>query len=314
MPGKKQAPPPYDPNDPVAEFLFALSELLNGAEDMAPGQIKSALDEVLARRPAPPLEEGLSAVRQARELVERAWDSEGDGAAMALDALRLDPNCAEAYVLLGTDAGGESDLAFVLFSLGIVAGTDALSDRFFQEHAGDFFTFLEARPLLRAMEGAGLAAMAGGAVEQAVSFFDSVLQLDRGDHLGVRYHVLAIAMAHDDRQLAEALFAEYPADDDAVWTYWEALHAFRGHGDCPAARKALGRALDLNPHLPAYLLGRKPPSDPDSEPTPGSEEEAAVMSWEMIQVWRQAPDASAWLASGEEAARSGRRQWFIGLE
>ncbi|KAA0236855.1 MAG: hypothetical protein HUU14_03100 [Dehalococcoidia bacterium] len=302
-----------DPGDPVAQFLGVIADLLNEDQEMDPAQMKRALDEQIARNPLPPPVAGLSPERQARELVSRAWDSHGDPFPSALDALRLDPNCADAYVLLGTLAEDEPGLSFILYSLGMIAGSESLGEAFIDEHAGELYAFVHARPFLEAIEGAGHSALAAGAVEQAVTFFDSVLQLDSGDHLGVRYTILAIAMAHDDQELAATLFTRFP-DEETVWTYWEALHAFRVHGDRPRARKLLGKALELNRHLPAFLQGRQPPAGREGDHEPGSPDEAAAAAWDIAPVWQATPGAAAWLAAGEEAARTGRRQWFIGLE
>lgn len=314
MSRKPPPPPEIDPNDPVAEFVLALSELLTGKEDVDPGELKRSLEAVLAKRPAPPRQAGLTAAEQARSIVESAADAGEEGAALALDALRLDPNCADAYVFLGADAGEESELAFVLFSLAILAASEALGTEVFEKHAGEFFDVPGGESLLRAMEGAGYAALASGALAQAVSFFGNILELDHEDHLDARYAILSIAMSQGDGDLAASLFQAFD-DDDPVWRYSQAIHEFRAHGDRPQSRAALRKAIDLNAHVLDFLVGGRPlPRADDEDEGPGSETEGAMASLDLFPLLEQTRGLDLWFAAGREAAHTGRRQWFIFLD
>ena len=310
----EQLDAPLSADDPVMEFLEGIRELMFRDEPPGPVEMRAEVERLLAARPAPPRDISVTAAAQAQALADLAWEAGEEGAEMALDALRLDANCVDAFVYLGYDAGNETQLAILFFTLGMMAGADALGPEMFDRHAGEFYTIPETRPFLRAMEGVGHAALAVGAVEAATEYFEEMLRLDAEDHMDVRYALLAIALVSDNREMADALFATYEGDSP-VWHYGHALHAFRVHGDRPLARRWLREALDQNPHVPGYVLGEKPtPDDLAEEPETGSDEEAMMCAADVAPLWHVTADALGWLRAGAEAQRTGRRHWFAGLE
>lgn len=315
--GPRSIPLPAETDDPVEEFVEGLGELLYEQEDeFDPEQLKRGIEALLRRRPAPPRIAGMSAQEQAQALIGDAWDAEDDsGAELVLDALRLFPNSADAYVYLAHDAGSETELAFVLFTLGMMAGVEALGTETFARHAGDFWGIVETRPFMRAMEGVGHASLQLGDVHAATECFREMLRLNPGDNQGVRYALMAIALESDDRALAAELFGQYDDEVSPPWDYGRALTRFREEGDNPASRLALGTALVLNGYLPAYLLGEKRlPANPPLEYSPGTASEAACFAADLAPGWQKTHGALEWLRAGREAKRRNRRAWFEGME
>src|SRR5207244_2055673 len=51
---------------------------------------------------------------------------------------------------------------------------------------------------------------------------------------------------------------EYADSAMASWAYGRLLVAFRQEGATERSRNLLSQALELNAHIPPYLLGRKP--------------------------------------------------------
>jgi hypothetical protein len=84
-----------------------------------------------------------------------------------------------------------------------------------------------------------------------------MLRLNPGDNQGVRYTLLALLLEADDRARLAELLERFSDDGMADWCYGRALLAFRRDGDAPAARAALAAARRSNPHVPAFLTGRK---------------------------------------------------------
>ena len=67
----------------------------------------------------------------------------------------------------------------------------------------------------------------------------------------------------------------------------------------PSADRSLEAALEENPHVPAYLLGRK--KMPRTLPpyySPGDVNEAVLYVDDNKAVWEAAPGAMDWLAAG----------------
>ena len=113
--------------------------------------------------------------------------------------------------------------------------------------------------------------------------------------------VLAVAIEPNGDTHAEELdelFAAYEDDDAAAFGYTKALAAFRRHGDSAQARRLLAEARELNPHVPAYLSGRKrlPVRLPDYVGF-GDANEAVDYAASAKALWASVPGALAWLGA-----------------
>jgi hypothetical protein len=102
----------------------------------------------------------------------------------------------------------------------------------------------------------------------------------------------------DDAQV-QRLLDQYPEDGMAIFLYGHALHTFRTAGDTDQSQALLAEAKKENPHVPAYLLGRKrlPRRLPDAMGF-GDESEAVVCATGQMPAWRNTPGALDWLAAG----------------
>jgi hypothetical protein len=123
-----------------------------------------------------------------------------------------------------------------------------------------------------------------------------MLTLNPHDNQGVRY-VLAgwlVAMNQDDA--LEELLAQYADEWSASWASTSTLHTFRRIGPGKAADTALIEALQVNPHVPLYLLGVDPlPKDLPDYYSPGDENEAVTYLAEGAEGWVKTPGAVEWL-------------------
>ncbi|MFN8506789.1 MAG: hypothetical protein U0547_04400 [Dehalococcoidia bacterium] len=297
---------PDDPNDidrnnPVFRFLEGVSEVLMRSEEMEPTRLKRDLAEVIARHPEPPRALGLTAREQAQQMMDEAWGMPGEGTAMALDALRLDDNCADAWVYLGYDAGEELELALVFFTLGLMAGFETLGQEMFEQEAGNFWLIDETRPFMRALEAVARTNWDLGAADAAASYFAEMIRLNPMDNQGARHGLLWLSLERGDTETAEQVFLAYPEDESTAFTFGKALLAFMQEGDTPAARVARGDAVASNPHLPALLARTRTP-EPDLELEPmfevGTESEAVAMAPMMMDAFDRVPGAGAWIAEG----------------
>jgi tetratricopeptide (TPR) repeat protein len=99
------------------------------------------------------------------------------------EGLRLDPDCAEAYVML---AQRESDPAEAekLYRQGVEAGRRSLGEEAFRDPEYAFWGLLESRPSMRALFGVGDVLEMQGRAEEAADVFADVLRLNPGDNQG----------------------------------------------------------------------------------------------------------------------------------
>lgn len=251
------------------------------------------------RRAETPLE-------QAQDLMYGAWDAARpvDRVRLAREALRISPDCADAYVLLAEETAHGPKEAAELYAKGVAAGERALGKDFFGENAGHFWGIIETRPYMRARMGLAYALWALGKRQEAIDHLWEMLRLNPGDNQGVRYVLLTWILEQGEEASVQTLLDRYQDDGAALWLYGSALHAFRAEGDSAAARKLRLAAKEQNPHVPGYLLGQKrvPRELPETIGF-GDEREAVYCAAELLSSWKKTPGALAWLASAGPAAR-----------
>jgi tetratricopeptide (TPR) repeat protein len=240
---------------------------------------------------------GDSPLEQAQEVMYQAFDTPSESKRMALakKALRISPDCADAYVLLAEHATTHEE-ALKLYEQGLAAGERALGKRGFKEYAGQFWGALETRPYMRAREGLARCLWDAGRCDEAVAHYQEMLRLNPNDNQGIRYLLASSLLTLDrDDELAE-LLQQYEDDASAEWAYAEALLAFRKEGDSARSGRLLKAAKRVNRHVPAYLTGSKPlPRQLPEYISRGQDTEAVSYAAEFLKAWRNTPGAVSWV-------------------
>ncbi|HEY3345248.1 MAG TPA: hypothetical protein VGJ97_09990 [Anaerolineaceae bacterium] len=241
-----------------------------------------------------------SALGQAQVLMYDAWEETNPKrrVAMAHKALKLSPNCADAYSLLAEDEAKSPQEALRFYQEAIQAGRRALGEEFLNDprNAGAFWGLLETRPFMRAM--AGYADTAGSLErsDEAEKIYREMLRLNPGDNQGVRYPLLTLLMSAGRMRDVETLLGEYEGDWTPDWAYTIALLTFRKQGASAKAKKELAQALEVNPYVPDYLTGKKRiPTQMPEMITMGGEDQAYVFAADHRRFWRETPGAIEWL-------------------
>lgn len=248
---------------------------------------------------------------RAQEVIYQAFDaSAADQVRLARQALKISPDCADAYVLLAEHAR-TGDETQELYEQGVAAGERALGAKGFVEHEGHFWGVLETRPYMRALQGLAQCLGEAGRREEAAEHYHEMLRLNPSDNQGVRYGLatLLLDLEHDD-DLRE-LLAQYVDDGSAEWAYTKALVAFRGGGETAQANELLLQAVKVNKHVPAYLLGHKGfPRDLPPYITMGGDDEAVSYAVVNRRAWLNTPGAISWVrkALGVPLPRAPKRR------
>jgi tetratricopeptide (TPR) repeat protein len=237
-------------------------------------------------------------LEKAQDLVYEALETESarKRIQMAKRALKISGDCADAYVLLAEEDAGSLEEARELYQKGVEAGERALGRETFEEDAGHFWGILETRPYMRARQGLAFCLWELGEQREAIDHYGQMLDLNPDDNQGIR-HVLASCLLDEelDEELGD-LLERYKEDVFAEWAYTRALWAFRMKGDAEETTEALEEAIEINPHVPLYLLGHKslPSALPDLM-TLGDESEAVSYVARALTVWLRTPSALEWL-------------------
>jgi tetratricopeptide (TPR) repeat protein len=239
------------------------------------------------------------ALFSAQDLMYEAFETQGARrVALAREALEISQDCADAYLLLAEETASSLDEARELLEQGVAAGERALGSEPFEQDVGHFWGLIETRPYMRARAAFAETLWALGRREEAVAHQRELLRLNPNDNQGVRYRQAEYLLALERYDELYELFAAYEDDEAAVFVYTRALAFFRRHGDTPEAKRLLTAAREQNPHVPAYLSGRKqlPARLPDYVGF-GDPSEAVDYAVGARAQWEDVPGALAWLAA-----------------
>jgi tetratricopeptide (TPR) repeat protein len=237
-------------------------------------------------------------LNKAQNMMYQAWEEKNPARRLILahEALSISPDCTDAYVLLAEEEADTLGRALEYYKEGLEAGVRILGPAYFEENEGHFWGLLETRPYMRAREGLANTLWELGREEEAIGHFREMLRLNPGDNQGIRYSLLNLFLEQEQEAEARALQEEYDDDGSAEWLYTRALLAFRKEGGGQAAEGALQEALEMNPHVPAYLTGRKRiPGHLPPYIGLGDESEAAMYAARYLGIWRRAPGVLDWL-------------------
>src|SRR6266567_2525648 len=125
------------------------------------------------------------------------------------------------------------------------------------EAFGHFWGILETRPYMRARAALAETLWALDRREEAVEHHRELLRLNPNDNQGLRDRQVEWLLWLERYEELDALFAAYDEDAGAAFAYTKALAAFRREGASAGAGHLLDDARKANPHVAAYLTGRK---------------------------------------------------------
>jgi hypothetical protein len=101
------------------------------------------------------------------------------------------------------------------------------------------------------------------------------------------------------------LIKKYHDDASAEWAFTEPLLTFQQEGDTLAAKEPLHRAMNHNPYVMEYLLGRSElPDEIPDQIAMGEESEAQSYADQFLPVWQKVDGALAWLERQEKIHQS----------
>lgn len=214
---------------------------------------------------------------------------------IARDALVLDPDCADAYVLLAEHTPDRKE-RLALYEKGVAAGERAIGPEAFRRTVGHFWGVVETRPYMRARVGLAGSLWEFARRDEAVGHLQEMLRLNPNDNQGNRYTLAGFLLFLDRDEELGRLIGRYDQEESAFWAYTKALLSFRREGDTIAPRRLLKAARKSNRFVPALILGEaKPPLEKPGHYSPGAESEAMVYADHCLIGWKSTAGAVGWL-------------------
>ena len=237
-------------------------------------------------------------LEKAQELIYQAWETtdKKERIRLAMEALKVCQDCADAYVVLAEEAAETPQEARNWYQRGVEAGENALASETFVKEAGNFWGLIETRPYMRAREGLADCLAFLGERNAAIQHYQDMLRLNPNDNQGIRYKLLNVLMEAKDIDGAEELLGQFQDEASAVWLFTGALVAFIRQGDSTKARARLKEAIKQNPHVTPYLLEQRrlPDTIPEFISLDGKDEAAAYVI-EFARHWVDASGTLRWL-------------------
>jgi tetratricopeptide (TPR) repeat protein len=238
----------------------------------------------------------LSGQHQAQELIFKAIQEPNTTKRkkLAKEALTIDPDCADAYVILGEE---ERDVKkkMDLYEKGLQAGEQALGKKFFKENKGHFWGFHETKPYMRAKFSLAMLLLEMGQTDEAIVHLEELLDLNPNDNQGVRYTLTQAYLKNGLFTKVEELFKQYDVDD-AHTAYSRILINYHKRGITKGLEKLLKAARGVNPHVLPYLLKEKrlPKKQPDYVGF-GDESEAVSYVFDFGEFWWGEQELMEWV-------------------
>ena len=290
-------PMPMDPRA-IEKTMFDLGRIIDQHDFASEKELNDFLQNLLV--PGQPLAspEAETPLEKAQVIMYEAWGatSTSKRVKLAKKALSISEDCADAYVLLAEESAKSIEQAIRFYEQGVDAGQRAIGPEAFEEYEGHFWGVMETRPYMRAREGLATSLWNAGYTDEAIKHFEDMLKLNPGDNQGIRYYLIDLYLGTDNDDALRALLKRYKDDYSAQWFYTQALVAYKQYKGGVRANKKLSAALDYNPFVPLYLLGRKRlPKQLSPYISPGSEDEAIDYVMSALPIWYNTPGSLDWL-------------------
>jgi tetratricopeptide (TPR) repeat protein len=260
------------------------------------------LPDLLDAAPSSTSSSGTSPRQRAQNLIDEAYDAGGRRQLQLIRrALALDPDCADAYLLLAERTSSPSE-ARPIYEHAVTAAERALGPEAFTDPDRSFWLDVSTRPYMRARAGLAECLLVQGDLDTAASHFRALLQWNPGDNQGLRYRLLTTLLMAGRNADAGALLQEFP-EPNPHFAYAAVLLALRAE-DRRNARRLLRAAVKSNRRVPAYLTGEKDlPVILPSHYAIGSIEEAVLCAHDLLEPWLATPGAVEWLRAETRKGR-----------
>jgi len=240
--------------------------------------------------PETPLEE-------AQDIVFRAYSVKGRKQIhMARRALEVEPDCADAYILLA-ERTFLRDKQLECYRQALQAAERTLTPEIFEKEAGHFWDVIETRPYVRARFRLAECLNKMNRLQEAAEHFRELLRLNTGDYQCVRFWYWPCLLRLGKDAEVEKLLKQNKNDKgDCTWDYTRALLTFRQKGDTPLAKRHLNQAIKNNSICAEYLMNGKA----FAKPTPDGrslfyDDDGAFCAEVLAQAWHETAGAAEWL-------------------
>jgi tetratricopeptide (TPR) repeat protein len=221
------------------------------------------------------------------------WPTE-IGLAALKKALKLDPDHPDGLSLLSETAESPEE-ALAMLDAAEASAIRRMGATFEKKYKGLFWLELDTRPYMRVILAKAEILGRLDRRKEAIALHEYLLKLNPNDNQGVRYPAIGLMLAERMLPKARKILERYP-DDPYAWITWGKVLYYFVMKDRATATKLLKRARTANPFMEEFLLGKRELPDflPDYYSL-GSEEEAVLATYDLMEAWGRRQHALMWL-------------------
>lgn len=276
------------------KYHHLIQKLIEKEQPQTMEELQQLLDGLVGQKLPEIPQEDLTDEDKARELVWEAYELPIDqGRRRAKKALKLYPDCIEAYEYLG-DSYSYYHKRAPYFEKGVAIGRRLFGGTYLKENKGHFWGLHETRPFMRCLSLLADSYYGPGQTKKAIPIWEELLKLNHGDNQGIRYSLLAGLLEVKDLEKFQQYRKKYP-EESTLMIYSDALFKFMQEGSSQAAKTTLHSAFHVNKFVPPLMLATYPPDAYPDSYSWGSEEEALIYLSIAWRAWHWAEGAIDWL-------------------
>jgi len=272
-----------------------LQRILESQEFKSEDDVRKFMDGLMGK-PIPSFpKESLTIKEQAQDLIFEAVElPDDDGYQLALKALRMDPDCIEAYEYLGV-LEPIPETAILYYKNGIEIGKRIYSKTHFKDGIGNFWMIHETRPLMRCMQAYADCLKNMGRFHDAVSVYEEMIRLNPNDNQGVRDQLLLYIIKINEFNKFRKYDKLYKDDLGAFSSFNRALFAFKTLGSSTNSNELLQKAIESNKYVIPRLLMKEISDEFPEVYGIGDENEAIYYCYFAHQIWHETSGAIDWI-------------------
>jgi tetratricopeptide (TPR) repeat protein len=238
-----------------------------------------------------------TSLERAQDIVFRAYSVKGRRQIhMARQALQVDPDCADAYILLA-ERTPLPNRQLEYFTQALQAAERTLRPEIFEKEAGQFWQVVETRPYVRAKFRLAECLIKMSRLQEAAEHLRELLRLNPDDILGGRFWFWPCLLRLGRDAEVEKLLKQSKKDKGScTWDYTRALLTFRQKGDVPLAKRHLNQAIKNNSICAEYLMNGKGFPKPTSDGRDlFYDDEGYFCADVLAAAWHETAGAAEWL-------------------
>ena len=255
----------------------------------------------LMGKPVPSFpKESLTIKEQAQDLIFEAIElPEEKGYELALKALRMDPDCIEAYDYLGA-LEPITETAILYYKNGIEIGKRIFAKTYLKDSISHFWIIHETRAFMRCMQAYADCLKDMGRYNDSVLVLEEMIRLNPNDNQGVRDQLLLYLIKISEFNKFRKYDKMYKEDLGVFISFNRALFTFKTEGLSTNSNGLLQKAIKSNKYVIPKLITKTFNADSPEVYGIGDENEALFYCYFAHKIWHETDGAIDWIIRKKE--------------